>query len=80
MSRTVPLLMGNLTNFRVFQERLHQIFQQILDETIDGVPPEDQMRLVLLPPQLEYPITFPFMACQHLTMNGFGVSTCYAIE
>ena len=28
-------------------ERLHEIFQQLLDETIGGVPPKDQVRFVL---------------------------------
>ena len=48
-------------------ERLHEIFQQILDETIGGVPPQDQVRFVLHSNQLEYPINFPFMAPNRLT-------------
>ena len=28
-------------------ERLHEIFQQILDETVGAVPPQDQIRFVL---------------------------------
>ena len=48
-------------------ERLHEIFQQVLDETIGGVPPHDQVRLVLHSNQLEYPINFPFMAPNRLT-------------
>ena len=46
--------------------RLHEIFQQILDETIGGVPPQDQVRFVLHSNQLEYPINFPFMAPNRL--------------
>ena len=39
-------------------DRLHEVFQQILDETIGGVPPQDQVRVILHSTQLEYPITF----------------------
>ena len=49
------------------RERLHEVFQQILDETIGGVPPQDQVRVILHSAQLEYPITFPFMAPHRLT-------------
>ena len=48
-------------------ERLHEIFQQILDETIGGIPPEDQVHFVLRSNQLEYLINFPFMSPNHLT-------------
>ena len=48
-------------------DRLHEVFQQILDETIGGVPPQDQVRVILHSTQLEYPITFPFMAPHRLT-------------
>ena len=48
-------------------ERLHEISQQVLDETIGGVPPHDQVRLVLHSNQLEYPINFPFMTPNRLT-------------
>ena len=48
-------------------ERLHGIFQQILNETIGGVPPHDQVRLFLHSQQLDYPINFPFMAPKKLT-------------
>ena len=48
-------------------KRLHEIFQQVLDETIGGVPPQDQVRFVLHSNQLEYPINFPFMAPNRLT-------------
>ena len=48
-------------------KRLHEIFQQILGETIGGVPPQDQVRFVLHSNQLEYPINFPFMAPDRLT-------------
>ena len=48
-------------------DRLHEVFQQILDETIGGVSPQDQVRLILHSTQLEYPITFPFMTPHRLT-------------
>ena len=40
-------------------EQLHEIFQQILDDTIDGVPPNDQVRMIIHSSQLEYPFAFP---------------------
>ena len=61
---TNALADAELTNLH---ERLHYIFQQILDETIGGVPPKDQERIVIHSNQLEYPITFPFMAPHRLT-------------
>ena len=51
---------------------LHEIFQQILGETIGGVPPQDQVRFVLHSNQLEYPINFPFMAPDRLTADAFS--------
>ena len=61
---TNTLADAELTNLH---EWLHHIFQQILDETIGGVPPQDQVRVVIHSNQLEYPITFPFMAPHRLT-------------
>ena len=56
-------------------EQLHEIFEQILDDTINGVPPHDQVRLIINSNQLEYPIAFPFMAPERLTsecvLSGF---------
>ena len=51
----------------ILQERLDEIFQQVLDETIGGILLQDQVRLVLHSNQLEYPINFPFMAPNRLT-------------
>ena len=48
-------------------EQLHEKFQQIPDETIGGVPPQDQVRFVLHSNQLDKPIHFPFMAAERLT-------------
>ena len=47
--------------------QLHEIFQRMLDEVTDGVPVHDQVRSVLHSPQLEKPISFPFMPRQRLT-------------
>ena len=55
---------AELTNLH---KRLHHIFQQILDETIGGVPPQDQERVLIHSNRLEYPITFPFMSPERLT-------------
>ena len=50
-------------------EQLHEIFQQILDETIGGVPPQDQVRFVLHSNQLDKPIHFPFTAAERLAIE-----------
>ena len=47
-------------------ERLHDTFQQILDDTVGGAPSHDQVRMIYSN-QLEYPIAFPFMTPQRLT-------------
>ena len=38
----------------------------MLDDVTDGVPAHDQVRFVLHSPQLEKPISFPFMPHQRL--------------
>ena len=48
-------------------EQLHDIFQQVLDETVGGVPPQDQVRFLLHSSQLDKPIHFPFMSAGCLT-------------
>ena len=48
-------------------EQLHEIFQQVLDETVEGVPPQDQVRFLLHSNQLDKPIHFPFMSAERLT-------------
>ncbi len=50
-----------------YHDRLHEIFQSLLDEVTHGVPPHDQVRFVLHSSQLENPISFPFMSRQRLT-------------
>ena len=41
-----------------YHERLHEIFQSLLNEVTHGVPPHDQVRFVLHSLQLENPISF----------------------
>ena len=48
-------------------ERLHDVFQQILDDTVGGVPSRDQIRLIIHSTQLKNPIAFPFNPAQDLT-------------
>ena len=48
-------------------ERLHDVFQQILDDTVGGVPSCDQIRLIIHSTQLKNPIAFPFNPAQDLT-------------
>ncbi len=50
-----------------YHNRLHEIFQSLLDEVIRGVSPHDQVRFVLQSQQLEKPISFPFMPPHRLT-------------
>ena len=47
-------------------ERLHELFQQILDETVGGVPQQDQVRFLFHSNQLDNPIDFPFMPAERL--------------
>jgi hypothetical protein len=55
------------TELSQYHDRLHEIFQSLLDSVIGDVPPQDQVRFVLQSPQLEAPISFPFMPRQRLT-------------
>ena len=48
-------------------ERLHEVFQHILNDTVADVPSRDQVRMVIHSTQLEYPIAFPFKPAQGLT-------------
>jgi hypothetical protein len=50
-----------------YHERLHEIFQSLLNEVTQGVPPHDQVRFVLHSTQLENPISFPFMPRERFT-------------
>ena len=48
-------------------ERLHDVFQHILNDTVGDVPSRDQVRMVIHSTQLEYPIAFHFKPAQALT-------------
>ena len=48
-------------------ERLHDVFQHILNDTVGDVPSRDQVRMVIHSTQLKKPIAFPFKPAQPLT-------------
>ena len=48
-------------------ERLHEVFQHILDDTVGRIPSRDQVRMIIHSTQLEYPIAFPFKPAEALT-------------
>ena len=48
-------------------ERLHEVFQHILDDTVGGIPSRDQVQMIIHSTQLEYPIAFPLKPAQALT-------------
>ena len=48
-------------------ERLHDVFQQILNDTIGAAPSYDQIRMIIHSTQLKKPPAFPFMTPQDLT-------------
>ena len=50
-----------------FHNRLHGIFESILNTITRDIPEHDQVRFVLHSPQLETPISLPFMALSRLT-------------
>ena len=54
-------------------ERLHEVFQHILDDTVGGIPSRDQVRMIIHSTQLEYPIAFPFKPAQALTTERHSV-------
>ena len=50
-----------------YHTRLHDIFQSLLDTVTHDIPMHDQVRFVLRSPQLEYPISLPFLPRDRLT-------------
>ena len=50
-----------------YHTRLHKIFQSLPETVTKDVPVHDQVRFVLRSPQLEYPISLPFMPREKLT-------------
>ena len=50
-----------------YHGQLHKIFESLLDAVIEDVPENDQVRFVLQSPQLEHPISIPFLSASRLT-------------
>ena len=50
-----------------FHDRLHEIFESLLNAVTKDIPAHDQVRFVLRSPQLEYPISLPFLPLSRLT-------------
>jgi hypothetical protein len=50
-----------------YHDQLHEIFDSLLDTVIGDVPENDQVRFVLQSPQLEKPISLPFLPASRLT-------------
>jgi hypothetical protein len=50
-----------------FHGRLHEIFSSLLSEVVRDVPENDQVRFVLQSPQLDSPISLPFLHASRLT-------------
>ena len=50
-----------------FHDRIHEIFESLLNAITKDIPAHDQVRFVLRSPQLEYPIALPFLPLSRLT-------------
>ena len=50
-----------------YHNQLHEIFGDLLSAVIKDVPENDQVRFVLQSPQLEHPISIPFLSASRLT-------------
>jgi hypothetical protein len=50
-----------------FHGRLHEIFSSLLSEVVRDVPENDQVHFVLQSPQLDSPISLPFLHASRLT-------------
>ena len=50
-----------------YHDRLHEIFESLLNTVTQDIPMQDQVRFVLQSPQLETPISLPFLPRQPLT-------------
>ena len=49
--------------------RLHQVFDSLLDRVTEDVAMHDQVRFIMHSPQLEYPISLPFMPHEKLIVE-----------
>ena len=50
-----------------YHDRLHEIFESLLNTVTQDIPMQDQVRFALQSPQLETPISLPFLPRQRLT-------------
>ena len=50
-----------------YHDRLHEIFESLLNTVTQDIPMQDPVRFVLQSPQLETPISLPFLSRQRLT-------------
>ena len=50
-----------------YRDRLHEIFESLLNRVTSGISMHDQVRFVLHSPQLNHPISLPFMPLSRLT-------------
>ena len=55
--------------------RLHEIFENLLNAITKDIPEHDQVRFVLRSPQLEYPISLPFLPLSRLTTERVVAET-----
>ena len=52
---------------KVLHTYIHEIFENLLNAITKDIPEHDQVRFVLRSPQLEYPISLPFLPLSRLT-------------
>jgi hypothetical protein len=50
-----------------YHDRLHEIFESLLNTVTQDIPMQDQVRFVLQSPRLKNPISLPFLPRQRLT-------------
>ena len=50
---------------------LHRVFQSLIDTVTNGAEPQDLVRMVVVHPELDFPITLPFISKKHLTAERF---------
>ena len=60
--------------------QLHEECESPLDRVTDGVAMHDQVRFIMHSPQLEYPISLPFMSRERLTVDRILAEIGRAIQ
>ena len=63
-----------------FHDRLHKIFESLLNATTKDIPAHDQVRFVLRSPQLEYPISLPFLPLSRRTTERVLAETHLSVS